>query len=421
MTHLLHSLATLALVTTLVTPHPEPRPPVTIRRNPVLLWNAVASQAFAPTQGLDPLGQSRTFAILQAAIHDAINAIDARYLPYTPGLAAAPAASIDAAIAAASRSVMLALVPDQSALIEGAYASATAVIGEGSAKASGIATGQAAAAATLARRQADGFASATQPMYQPNRRPGVYQFTAPFDFANLPGWGRVAPFAIDLQDHRLARPLPLTSVKYARDFAEVKAIGAINSATRAADQSQIAQFWYEDSPLGWNRIASTVIEQQGQDAWQAARTLALVNFAIADGYIAGFADKYEHRFWRPVTAIQQAAEDGNPRTEADPRWQPFLLTPPVPDYPSTHTVVGAAAAAVLIEVFGDTVPFETTSLTLPGVTRSFTGFSAAARENGMSRIYAGIHFPQAVKEGYRQGKGIGRAAASVLTPVRGRS
>jgi hypothetical protein len=154
------------------------------------------------------------------------------------------------------------------------------------------------------------------------------------------------------------------------------------------------------------------------DVWDAARTFALVNFAMADGFIAGFEAKYRFRFWRPETAIREAATDGNPLTEPDAAWQPFLITPPVPDYPSTHTVLGWAAAEVLIEVLGDTVRFSATSLTLPGVTRHFRRLSEAADENGLSRLYAGIHFRHAVKEGRRQGRSIGRAVAEALAPIR---
>jgi hypothetical protein len=198
----------------------------------------------------------------------------------------------------------------------------------------------------------------------------------------------------------------------------VKAIGDIHSTTRTAEQSEIAKFWYEDSPLGWNRIANTIVRQLGLDSWSAARTFALVHFAMADGFIAGFEAKYRFRFWRPVTAIHAAATDGNPLTEPDATWQPFLITPPVPDYPSTHTVLGWAAAEVLIELFGDKVRHSATSLTLPGVTRHFKGFSDAADENGLSRIYAGIHFRHAVRDGRRQGRGIGRAVADALAPIR---
>ena len=407
-------LAAIAFVRPAAADPPRPDPP---RDEPVAHWNTVAAQVYAPTQGTQPLPQSRTFAILHAAIHDALNAIDRRFVPYTPGLAAAPGASVDTAVATAAREVLVALVPEQTALIDDAYYRVFIGIPEGPAKAAGIAVGHAAAQATLNRRAKDGVDGATQPVYVSKGTPGDYRFTAPFDLALVPGWGRIQPFAIDLAAHRLDGPLPLTSRQYARDLAYLQSIGALNSTTRTAEQSTIAQFWYEDSPLGWNRIANIVVRQRGLDSWAAARAFALVNFALADGYIAGFEAKYQFRFWRPVTAIRAADEDGNPQTNGDPAWQPFLTTPPVPDYPSTHTVVGAAAAEVLIALFGDQVSYDTTSLTLPGVTRHYTGFSAAARENGLSRVYAGIHFQHAVTDGHKQGRSIGRAVSGALAAV----
>ena len=386
--------------------------------NAVTHWNAIAEAAFTPSQGTNPMSQSRTFAIFHAAIHDALNAIDRRFESYTPGLDPARGASVDAAVAAAAHDVLLALLPDQAALVEPAYADALAAIGEGAAKRDGIATGQAAAQAILARRQRDGSENGTQPVYVPRPGAGEYQFTPPFDFAAQPGWGNVQPFIIDLRDHALEGPLPLASAKYARDLAHIKAIGAIDSTTRTPEQSEIAGFWYEDSPLGWNRIANTVVRQQRLDPWDAARTFALVHFAMADGFIAGFEAKYRFRFWRPETAIRAAATDGNPLTSPDLAWQPFLITPPVPDYPSTHTVLGWAAAEVLTELLGDKERFTATSLTLPGVTRSFKRFSDAADENGASRLYAGIHFRDAVRAGQRQGRSIGQAVAEALPPVR---
>lgn len=386
--------------------------------NAVVHWNDIAAEAFAPTQGTNALDQSRTFAILHASIHDALNAIDRRYQPHTPGLVATPKASADAAVAAAAREVLVRLVPGQAALVETAYGRALMNVRDGRAKTTGIATGQAAAWATLNRRQNDGADAATQPVYVPRNSAGEYQFTAPFDFAGLPGWGRVQPFVIDLREHALGGPLELRSTQYARDVAEVQAIGHATSRTRTAEQSEIASFWYEDSPLGWNRIANTVVRQRGLDNWEAARVFALLHFAMADGFIAGFDEKYKHRFWRPVTAIHAAASDGNAQTQPDAAWQPMLVTPPVPDYPSTHTVLGWAAAEVLSELLGERVGFSATSLTLPGVTREYRSFAQAAQENGLSRLYAGIHFRHAIHDGRRQGRGIGRAVADALPPVR---
>jgi membrane-associated phospholipid phosphatase len=388
------------------------------RGNAVTHWNEVALDAFKPTQGTNPMGQSRSLAILHAAIHDALNAIDHRFEAYTPGLADAHGASIDAAVATAAHDVLVAQVPEQSAMVEDAYSRALAGIPNGAARTSGISVGQASAAANLLRRRGDGSEHAAEPVYVPRSSPGDYQFTPPFDFAALPGWGRVKPFVIELREHPVQGPDRLSGPQYARDLAFVKAIGKIDSRIRTAEQSQIAQFWYEDSPLGWNRIASTAIRQQRLDNWSAARVFALVNFALADGYIAGFDAKYHFRFWRPETAIRAAATDGNGLTEADPTWKPFQISPPVPDYPSTHTVVGWAAAEVLISTLGDRVRFSADSLTLLGVTREFERFSAAAEENGQSRVYAGIHFGHAVKDGRRLGRGVGHSVAQALAPVR---
>lgn len=385
--------------------------------NVVVQWNSVAEAAFTPSQGTNPMSQSRTLAILHASVHDALNAIDRRYESYTPGLPKAPKASPDAAVAAASREVLVRLLPEQAALVETAYGQALKALPEGAAKTAGIALGQAAAWATLNRRQNDGADGAFTP-YVPRPGAGEYQFTPPFDFAGAPGWGRVTPFVIKLSDHALEGPLPLASAQYAKDMAIVQEIGEINSRTRTAEQTEIAKFWYEDSPLGWNRIANNVMRERRIDAWDAARAFALLHFAMADGFIAGFDEKYEHRFWRPVTAIHAAATDGNPQTQPDATWQPLLATPPVPDYPSTHTVLGWSAAEVLIELFGDRQRYSLTSLTLPNVTRQFRGFSQAAHENGASRLYAGIHFPYAIKEGRRQGRSIGRAVAEALPRVR---
>lgn len=416
-------LGRVMVAMTLATPlHAEPvdgaRASHRPRGNAVTHWNAVATDAFAPSQGTNPMVQSRTLSIVHAAIHDALNAIDRRFASYTPGVAESRGASVDAAIAAAARGVLMVLLPEQRALVEDAYERALAAIPDGPAKAAGLLTGQASASATIARRHGDGIDAAAQPIYVPQPGPGEYQFTPPFNFAALPGWGRVKPFVIDLRAHALDGPHRLDSAEYARDLSHVQAIGQRASTIRTAEQSEIAQFWYEDSPLGWNRIANTAIRQRGLDPWAAARAFALVNFAMADGFIAGFEAKYRFRFWRPETAIRAAAADGNRSTEPDAVWQPFLITPPVPDYPSTHTVLGWAAAEVLISVLGDGVRYSADSLTLPGVTRSFKGFSAAAEENGLSRIYAGIHFGEAVKAGRRQGRSIGRAVAKALEPIR---
>ena len=192
----------------------------------------------------------------------------------------------------------------------------------------------------------------------------------------------------------------------------MKRLGGKNSTTRTAEQSEVARYWYEGSPQGWSRIARVVAAQRGLDGWDNARLLALVNAVIADGFIAGADTRYLYNFWRPVTAIRAGHTDGNEATAADPAWETFLNTPPIPDYPSTHSVAGAAAATVLARFFGsDQVAFTMASgPPFAGITRSFRSFSQAAQENADSRVYAGIHFRSACQDGIKLGKHIGRRA-----------
>jgi hypothetical protein len=305
-------------------------------------------------------------------------------------------------------------------------------IPDGSAKSEGIAVGQAAAAAILTVRAADH--ATTQVAYTPGTQPGDWVPTpnpVPFDPpaaadllpAALSGWGQVTPFVLRRSSQfEPDGPPRLSGKRYARDYNEVKAIGEKNSTTRTAEQTSIARFWYEGSPAGWSRIARVVADSHGLDSWDTARLLALVNLAMADGFIAGFQAKYEFNFWRPVTAIRAGDMDGNDATVADPLWSTLLNTPAIPDYTSTHSVLGGAAAAVLRRFFhGDDVAFTTTSgVPFAGLTRSFASFSKAAAENGESRIYAGIHFRSAVEDGIEQGNRIGRFVfRHALLPVDG--
>jgi hypothetical protein len=174
---------------------------------------------------------------------------------------------------------------------------------------------------------------------------------------------QVTPFTMATPwQFRLPGPPPLASAEYARDYEEVRRVGGKNSTTRTAEQSEIAKYWYEGSPQGWSRVARVVAAQRGLDRWENARLLALVNAAIADGFIAGADTRYLYNFWRPVTAIRAGDTDGNDATVADAAWETFLNTPPLPDYPSTHSVAGGAASAVLGRFFGsDKIAFTMTS------------------------------------------------------------
>ena len=399
----------------------------------VTRWNGVAADAalacgLAPA--LNPLHESRIYTMVHLAVHDALNAIDRRSRPYVLDTQVDAGASTRAAVAAAARDVMIVLlnqVPlpfDCSAavpIVEGAYATALNSIPNSAAKNAGLAVGQMAAAAILALRADDGSDTPLFDFaYPQGTEPGVYRFTPGFDFVFAPGWADVTPFVLQhaSQFRPGQPPYPLKSRKYTADYNEVKARGAMIGSTRTVDETEIALFWVESSPLQWNRIARTVSVARGLDLWENARLFSLLNMALADGYIGAFEAKNYYNFWRPVTAIQDGDVDGNPDTVGDPSWLPLVPTPPITDYDSGHSVEGGAASEVLREFFGtDDIAFSTCSMTLPAgstcadptpVLRSFSSFSQAAEENGLSRILVGFHFRHAVEEGITHGGKIGK-------------
>jgi hypothetical protein len=409
-----------------------------ITNDAVLYWNETAANAgFAagldnPTEGcVDPLHESRIFAMMHAAIHDALNAIERRSQPYALTSYAPAGSSPEAAVAAAAHDVLLVVFPQLPSdlgltpaaatdLVEAAYAAALAAIPDSPAKVQGILIGQASAAAILRLRDADGSAVPFLDFdYVPGPNPGDFQLIPGLPFAAAPEWGKVTPFVLtSSSQYRPKAPYALTSKKYAADFNEVKNLGEVGSTTRTDEQTEIALFWLEGAPQGWNRIARTVSIQHGLDLWQNARLFGLLNFASADGYIADFENKYFFKFWRPLSAIRAADTDGNPDTVAAPTWDSLRGTPPAPDYTSGHSVEGGAMSEVLARFFGDAVSFSTTSTTQPGVTRSFTRFSQAAEENGNSRVYIGFHFRHAVIEGIKLGTKVGKVAFNhSLRPV----
>jgi len=420
-----------------------------VRSDAVSVWNANAGDAaiaacLAPTN--NPLHESRLYAAMHAAVHDALNAIDRRSRPYAFALQRPlRGASPDAAVAAAARGVLVPLLqqlpapfsdcaPASVVGVEDDYAAALAAIADGRAEEQGVQLGRAAAAVILALRTDDGADTALfDTAYPQGTTPGAYRFTPGFSFAFAPGWADVTPFVLrDSSQFRAAAPYDVTTRRYTADFAEVKRIGGDGVTTaseRTAEQTEIAHFWVESSPLQWNRIARTVSAARSLDPWQDARLFGLLNMALADGYIGSFETKYLYNYWRPVTAIQTADRDGNPHTSADPTWIPLVPTPPIPDHDSAHSVEGGAAAAVLTRFFGtDHIGFATCSLTVrPGNTctdasptlRRYRGFSQAANENALSRILVGFHFRNAVEAGIEHGRKIGnRAARRYLRPVR---
>jgi hypothetical protein len=267
------------------------------------------------------------------------------------------------------------------------------------------------AQAILAARANDG--STINPPYTPGDNPGDWRPTPPGSLpALLPGWGDVLPFGVgNVSTLVPAGPPALTSQEYAEEFNEVKDLGALNSATRTADQTETAQFWADGAatftpPGHWNAIASQLANADGLSLAQTARLFAQLDIAVADAAIVCWKTKYTYNSWRPVTAIQNATSDGNDQTIQDDSWQPLLTTPSFPEHTSGHSTFSGAASTILASYFGASRAFSADSND-GSITRSFTSFAQAADEAGKSRICGGIHFQSANEDGLACGRSIG--------------
>jgi hypothetical protein len=365
--------------------------------------------------------QTRTLAIVHIAIHDALNAIDRRNTPYVLETPARPGASSSAAVAASARDTLVALLPSHREGIESKYTAALAGVSDAAARGSGVAIGQSAAALILSRRAVDG--SNATVAWSAGSLPGQYRPTAPANaLPILPHWGNVTPFALRHPwQYRVHPPPDLNSARYANEVNEIKLVGGATTRLRNDEQSEIARHWYEAPGQSWNRIARSVSGQQQLDPWQNARLFALVNIALADGYIGNFESKYVYNFWRPITAIRDGDIDGNLETTGELEWNSYLIAPAIPEWPSGHATVGAAAATVLQRFFGaDALAFSLTAgAPYAGTTRQFYSFSQAALENANSRVLAGIHFRASCSAGMTQGEHIGDYVYyNVLRPIR---
>jgi PAP2 superfamily len=386
----------------------------------VLEWNGAGAEAVGrlstgPGGPIPPMIESRIYAILNVGLYDALNNIVVKNAPYALKIGAHPKANPDAAVAQAGHDIIVALMPPMSGYADSLLSVSLDGLAESDSKTQGIAIGRAAASAILDLRANDGSANAQIP-YIAGTLPGQYRATPPFDgppfngFVAVPAWGNVKPFVMTSgSQFRAVPPNAVTSPEYAKDYNEMKSLGGTVS-NRTKEQTEIGLFWLENIPHAFNRIARGLIVQENLDAWKAARCLALLQMAEADANIASLETKYYYNFWRPQTAIPLGNTDGNSGTQGDPSWVVLAPpTPPVPDYTSNHAANGGAASEVLREFFGkDNMAFSATSTSLPNVTREYASFSAAAKDNYLSRIYVGFHFRNAVLKGEDQGEKVGK-------------
>lgn len=379
----------------------------------VPMWNEVLLRAVRYASVAPPVA-SRQMAVVHSAIFEAANGVDQRYRSYRVNAPPPRDASMEAAVSAAAYHSLRTLFPKSASTLDSHYRAVLSVIPDTMAKTNGVEWGRQVATHFLELRQFDG--SGQSVAYVKEDRPGYWIRTPPnYDPPLLPNWGRLQPFGIpSVEGFRPPPPPALASTVWAEEYNLVKRIGATNSVSRTPEQREIAKFWADgagtETPPGhWNHIAQQVVAKLNLDTVESARLFAALNVAMADACIVCWDAKYRYNWWRPITAIRAGNADGNPATDPEPNWTPLIPTPPFPEHTSGHSSFSGAAAAVLAEATGsDAFSFTLSSDGLPGVVRRFDGFSEAAREAGMSRIYGGIHFPSANVNGLENGRRVGR-------------
>jgi len=406
--HMKNRIAALILIATTLTGA------LYARADVVTDANVKAADIASKAPGTPPA--VRIMAFVQTSVFEATNAITGRYAPLMAKINAAPGTSVDAAVAAATRTALAKLMPAQQAAIDADYEAAMKLVPDGAAKTSGIAVGEQAATACLARVD-EGFG--LPDTYRPHTTPGVY---VPTFMPAVPNWGKRKPWVMTSgAQFRPGPPPALTSEAWARDYNEIKAIGAKNSTRRTPEQTAIAKFWEATAPVVYWPVVRSVAAAPGRDVTANARLLAIAAMAMDDALIAVFDAKYTYNLWRPVTAIRNGDVDGNDATERDPSWTPFIDTPMHPEYPCAHCIISASLGAVLqAEIGSGPVPaMSSASSTAGGAVRTWKSVDEFVQEVAVARIYDGVHYRNSTVVGSAMGKQIGELAVkSFPKPIR---
>jgi hypothetical protein len=345
----------------------------------------------------------RTMAIVQVSVFEAANAITRRYPTSRVKITAVPGATVDAAVAAATRTALLKLMPAQQAAIDADYQAALRSLPDGPAKSDGIAVGEQAAAAVVAACANDGAVAPNT--YRPHTTAGVY---VPTMSPAVPHWGKRRPWVMTSGDQFRPGPPPgLTSDVWKRDFAEIKALGGKERTQRTPEQTAIAQFWEATGPVVYWPVARSVATAPGRDVTDNARLLAVAAMAMDDALIAVFDAKYAFDFWRPVTAIRNAEGDAR-----DPGWTPFIDTPMHPEYPCAHCIVSASLGAVLQAEIGagPTPKLSSSSPTAGSAVRTWSTVGDFVQAVAVARIYDGVHYRYSTEVGTAMGQKVGELA-----------
>ncbi len=382
----------------------------------VIAWNKELLH-IVQTPGAQPatVHPTRSYAILHAAIYDAIVSITRDAPPYLFSVNAPSTARPDAAAAEAGHDILAALYPKWKAALDQQLASELATIPDGAGKQQGIQVGQAVAARLITVRTDDGSATTLLP-FVPGNQPGDYQLTPPkFAAPVFTTWDNVTPFVLNnAAQFRPGPPPAVTSQADAQALNEVESLGQNTSTTRTPEQTVIAKFWAGPIWNTWNEIAENAAIAHHTNLETTARLFAVLNLSFADSTIAFYDAKYHYQLWRPVTAIRLANTSGNPAIVGDPTWTPLAPTALDPAYPSAHGVISGDGATVLADFFGDQDQVRVTSDVLPGPVRTFTSYTDVATEAGLSRIYAGQHTRIEIEVGSELGQNVAQFVVSDL-------
>lgn len=369
--------------------------------NPIVDWNQIAL-----TTALTTPGTQLYLTYVHLAMYDAVNAIDRRYQLYGPEFHGPRDASKEAAAISAAFQTLLNYFPAQATALQAQYDIAIAAIPDDAAKTAGITVGQIAAARIVALRTGDGRAANVPYSYPSSPVPGVWIATPPaFAPPATPWVGQMVPFTMKSASQFLPEngPPDLGSRQWAREYNEVKLLGAVNSSVRTPAQTEIALFWTANPVATYFGAFGQLAVDRHLSLSKSARLLAMLSVAFTDGGIGCWNAKYSFSFWRPVTAIPNGDIDGNPDTEADPSWLPLAPTPPHPEFPAAHGCATGAIAKTLENFFGTLHVKFTVNSTATHTTHTYNTVGQLEAEAYWARIYAGFHYRHSLNEGFKLG------------------
>ncbi len=381
----------------------------------IVQWNANAVAAVGTIPGLTPFHGTRAMAAVQLAVFEAVNAVTGGYDAFFGTVTAAEGADAEAAAIVAAHDVLVWLAPAQAGTLDAQRDASLAAISDGQAKTDGMAAGAAAAAAVIAFRTGDGIAP---PAFHTPGAAVPYEWQ-PYGGCPTPGgvtsgalahWKNVKPYGIPSSSTFRAPPPPsLDSFTYAQDFNEVQLVGGGTAGTnpnRSLDRENVARIYGAQPPhVGWNSTARQILATRADSITDSARTLAMMNMSLSDAHITVFETKYFYRTWRPITAVPQGDNDGNPATTGS-AFTPFIGTPCFPGYPSAHGVGSGSAERILEKAYGRFQNVTNSHPSVPGVTLAYSDLRDIISDVSDARVYGGIHFRTDQDAGEEQGREV---------------